>query len=83
MNQLLKTIDITRNKGTFEEIAAKIEADIHIIAIDSDLFFTAQENKATYEELKKYKNNVSYQEIKSTFRSYGCTYWSIILPDLI
>jgi homoserine O-acetyltransferase len=29
------------------------------------LFFTAQENKATYEELKKYKNNVSYQEIKS------------------
>jgi homoserine O-acetyltransferase len=61
----LKTIDITRNKGTFEEIAAKIEADIHIIAIDSDLFFTAQENKATYEELKKYKNNVSYQEIKS------------------
>ncbi len=65
MNQLLKTIDITRNKGTFEEIAAKIEADIHIIAIDSDLFFTAQENKATYEELKKYKNNVSYQEIKS------------------
>ena len=65
MNQLLKTIDITRNKGTFEEIAAKIEADIHIIAIDSDLFFTAQEYKATYEELKKYKNNVSYQEIKS------------------
>jgi len=65
MNQLLKTIDITRNKGSFEEVASKIEADIHIIGIDSDLFFTAEENRATFEELKKYKENVSYQEIVS------------------
>ena len=65
MNQLLKTIDITRNRASFEEIASKIEADIHIVAINSDLFFTANENKATYQELKKYKNNVSYQEIVS------------------
>ena len=65
MNQLLKTIDITRNTVSFEEIASKIEADIHIIGINSDLFFTANENKATYQELKKYKNNVSYQEIES------------------
>lgn len=65
MNQLLKTIDITRNKGSFEEIASKIEANIHIIGIDSDLFFTPRENRATYEELKKYKKNVSYQEIVS------------------
>lgn len=65
MNQLLKTIDITRNSDSFEEITSKIEADIHIIGINSDLFFTANENKATYEELKKYKNKVSYQEIVS------------------
>lgn len=65
MNQLLKTIDITRNSDSFEEITSKIEADIHIIGINSDLFFTANENKATYEELKKYKNNVTYQEIVS------------------
>ena len=65
MNQLLKTIDITRNSASFEEITSKIEADIHIIGINSDLFFTANENKATYEKLKKYKNNVSYQEIVS------------------
>jgi homoserine O-acetyltransferase len=65
MNQLLKTIDITRNRVSFEEIASKIESDIHIIAINSDLFFTASENKATYQELKKFKNNVSYQEIVS------------------
>ncbi|MFH6972103.1 alpha/beta fold hydrolase [Flavobacterium petrolei] len=65
MNQLLKTIDITRNSDSFEEITSKIEAEIHIIGINSDLFFTANENKATYEELKKYKNKVSYQEIVS------------------
>lgn len=65
MNQLLKTIDITRARGTFDEIASKIEANIHIIGINSDLFFTANENRATFEELKKIKENVSYQEIVS------------------
>jgi len=65
MNQLLKTIDITRNSDSFEDITSKIEADIHIIGINSDLFFTANENKTTYEELKRYKNKVSYQEIVS------------------
>jgi homoserine O-acetyltransferase len=65
MNQLLKTIDITRNRGSFEEITSKIDADIHIIGINSDLFFTADENIATYQEIKKYKNNVSYHEIVS------------------
>jgi homoserine O-acetyltransferase len=65
MNQLLKTIDITRGRDSFVATASKIEANIHIIGIDSDLFFTANENRATYEELKKYKQNVSYQEIVS------------------
>ena len=65
MNQLLKTIDVTRNRGSFEEMASKIEADIHIIAINSDLFFPANENKETFEELKKINKKVSYQEIES------------------
>jgi homoserine O-acetyltransferase len=65
MNQLLKTIDITRNRGSFEEIVTKIEANIHIIGINSDLFFTANENKETFEELKKINKNVSYNEIES------------------
>lgn len=65
MNQLLKTIDITRNRSSFEEIATKIEANIHIIGIDSDLFFTANENRETFEELKKLNKNVTYGEIKS------------------
>ena len=65
MNQLLKTIDITRNREQFIVIASRIEANIHIIGIDSDLFFTADQNKLTYQELRKIKNNVSYQELVS------------------
>jgi homoserine O-acetyltransferase len=65
MNQLLKTIDIVRNRESFIAVASKIEADIHIIGINSDLFFTVNENKNTYEALKKHKENVTFQEIDS------------------
>ena len=65
MNQLLKTIDITRNRESFVAVASQIEADIHIIGINSDLFFTVKENRETYEILKKHKENVTFQEIDS------------------
>lgn len=65
MNQLLKTIDITRNSESFENLLSKTSASIHIVGINSDLFFTAKENVETYEELKKFKDNVFYSEIVS------------------
>ncbi|MBP4139422.1 alpha/beta fold hydrolase [Flavobacterium sp. P7388] len=65
MNQLLKTIDITRNGGDLETLVGKTEASIHIIAINSDLFFIPKENLETYNELKKFKDNVFYSEIDS------------------
>ena len=65
MNHLLKTNDITRNRANFEGIAAEISATIYIIAVDSDLFFTADENRFTYEALKTIKSNVYYKEINS------------------
>ncbi|MCC4922685.1 alpha/beta fold hydrolase [Flavobacterium chungbukense] len=65
MNQLLKTIDITRNSESFENLLSKTNASIHIVGINSDLFFTAKENVETYEELKKFKDNVFYSEIVS------------------
>ena len=65
MNQLLKTIDITRNSEDFKTLLSKTNAAIHIIAIDSDLFFTPKENLETYNELKKFKENVFYSEINS------------------
>lgn len=65
MNQLLKTIDITRNSESFENLLSKTNASIHIVGINSDLFFTAKENVETYEELKRFKDNVFYSEIVS------------------
>ena len=65
MNQLLKTIDITRNSEDFETLMSKTPAAIHIIGINSDLFFTAKENKETFQILKKFKDNVFYSEIDS------------------
>lgn len=65
MNQLLKTIDITRNRESFENLLSQSNASIHIVGINSDLFFTAKENVETYEELKKFKDNVFYSEIDS------------------
>jgi homoserine O-acetyltransferase/O-succinyltransferase len=65
MNQLLKTIDITRNTADFGTLLSKTNAAIHIIGINSDLFFTPKENRETYQELKKIKDNVYYSEIDS------------------
>ncbi|MBT8183763.1 MAG: aspartate kinase, partial [Eudoraea sp.] len=64
-NQLLKTIDITRDG---EEAFLKLqqsETNIHIIGVDSDLFFTAKENKETFKQLAQANSNVTYGEIQS------------------
>lgn len=65
MNQVLKTINITDNDNKFSEIAKQIKSNIHIVTINSDLFFKAEENWNTYIDLKQYKDNVYINEIKS------------------
>lgn len=65
MNHLLTTIDISAGTGNYLDIAAKIEGNIHIVTIDSDWFFLAEENWETYVELSLIKNNISINEIKS------------------
>jgi len=65
MNQVLRTIDITRNKGAFVEVASKIKSNIHIVTINSDLFFKPEENWKAYVDLKTKKENVFIHEIKS------------------
>jgi homoserine O-acetyltransferase len=65
MNQVLKTIDITNGRGSFVEVASQIKSNIHIITINSDLFFKAKENWDTYVDLKSHKDNVSISEIQS------------------
>ena len=65
MNQILKTIDITRNGKTFIETVESITSHIHIITINSDLFFKPEESWNTYIDLKLVKENVTIGEIKS------------------
>lgn len=65
MNQLLKTIDVTVGGKKDISILDKIEANIHIIGVDSDLFFTAEENRETHKKLALTKENVTYNEINS------------------
>ena len=65
MNQLLKTIDVTRDLDNSFEILEKVAANIHIVGVDSDLFFTPEENRETYKQLAQVKNNVTYGEINS------------------
>ncbi len=65
MNHLLTTIDISGGSGEPSAAAKKISGNIHLIGIDSDLFFLPEEVKETYRELSEVKENVSYHEIKS------------------
>lgn len=63
MNQLLKTIDVT--KGREETILDSIKSNIHIVGVDSDLFFTAEENRETHKHLALTNPKVTYNEINS------------------
>ncbi|MGB5387167.1 MAG: bifunctional aspartate kinase/homoserine dehydrogenase I [Eudoraea sp.] len=64
-NQLLKTIDITREGEDAFINLQNSKTNIHIIGVDSDLFFTANENKDTFKQLAQVKSNVTYGEIQS------------------
>lgn len=59
MNHLLMNINAD------EDVFPEITADIHLISVDSDLFYPAFEIKNSYENLKKIKQNVYYHEINS------------------
>ena len=64
MNHLLRTIEATDSENYLNNLS-KIRSQIHIVSIDSDLFFLAAENKETYKELSKTSVEVFYNEIKS------------------
>ncbi len=65
MNQLLKTIDITRDGESSFQALQQSNTNIHIIGVDSDLFFTAKENKETFKQIAQTNSNVTYGEIQS------------------
>ncbi len=65
MNHLLKTNDLTKGRKHFLDVVNGIQSNIHLVSVDSDYFFTADENRETHQELKTIKDNVFYHEIKS------------------
>ena len=65
MNQLLKTIDITKNGTENFEALQNSDTKIHIIGVNSDLFFTAEENKETYRRIAQVNSNITYGEVQS------------------
>lgn len=64
MNQLLRTINITRNSN-FLAAAKRIKAKVHLIAVDTDQLFTPDETQITYVSLKAAGVAVTYNEIRS------------------
>jgi len=65
LNHVLANIDVTENRGSFEEVAVTIESSIHIISVNSDGFFTAKEDEITFKRLQKIKDNVTHKIIDS------------------
>ncbi|EZH74527.1 homoserine acetyltransferase [Aquimarina atlantica] len=65
LNHILANIDITKGRGDFDEVVASIQSNIHIISVDSDIFFTAEEDRATFKKLKRVKQNVTHKIINS------------------
>ncbi|KQT21886.1 homoserine acetyltransferase [Chryseobacterium sp. Leaf404] len=59
MNHLLMNINVN------DSYLSKIKARIHMISVDTDLFFPASEIRMCCEKLKKEQDDVYYYEIKS------------------
>ena len=65
MNHLLASVDVSRNGKSFENVIQSIESDIHLVAINSDIFFTSEEDKKTFKIGKNFKKKIYYYEINS------------------
>jgi len=65
MNHLLSSVDITRNRGTFNEVVSQIKSRIFQVGVDSDFFFVPKENKETQKLLNEAGIENRYEEIKS------------------
>ena len=67
MNHLLGSIDITRNGKSFEENIKNIKTQIHVVSIDSDLFFPMSEDQETVALAKKVGVKIDHHIIESPY----------------
>ncbi len=65
MNYLLSSADITHGKDNFEELAKTIKAHVYQVGINTDLLFTAAENRKNHKILKDEGVYSKYFELRS------------------
>lgn len=65
LNHLLSSVNICRLGDSFEEVILPITSEIHLVAVDSDLFFVPEENRRTYTCLLKLGKKAHYHQIRS------------------
>jgi homoserine O-acetyltransferase len=65
MNKLLSSTDITRDGESFTNKISKIKSSIHLISVDSDIFFLPNEDRETYLIAKKNNLDITNHIIKS------------------
>lgn len=67
MNHILGTIDITQGRNTLEDILRSISSEIHILSIDSDLFFPIDEDRETVKRAHAVGKTIHHHVIHSDF----------------
>lgn len=67
MNHLLGSIDITRNGKSFEENIQGIQSEIHIVSIDSDIFFPLNEDLETVALAKSAGVKIEHHVLESPY----------------
>jgi len=65
LNKLLRSADITRDDFSLESIIKPSKSEIHIISVDSDIFFLPNEDKTTTSRLKKQDVKIKNHIIES------------------
>ena len=65
LNKLLSSTDITRDGKTFLNKISKIKSSIHLISVDSDIFFLPDEDHETYLVAKKNNLDITNHTINS------------------
>jgi len=65
MNKLLSSTDITRDGESFISKISNIKSSIHLISVDSDIFFLPDEDYETYSIAKKNNLDITNHIIKS------------------
>mgnify|MGYP001158097876 FL=1 len=65
LNNLLRSADITRDDLSLESMIKPSKSEIHIISVDSDIFFLHDEDKITTSRLKKQDVKIENHIIES------------------